>query len=208
MRSAVSRRGLPRADGRSPPFQLPGTPGELEVSEHLQRVQGGERIMITDRGRPIAKLTPLLDEATTLDDQASRAARKLPGWNHRPRGLNLRRFAGPAGAPRARRQAAVSRRQAIPRSYTERSLVRRARGPSGKLRDRTGTLRCGAGRVSSARGGPQDSGEADGSVAILVQFDLGMGEASLEVPKGDVVVLPGHLEPSRPFDDLVRLGEP
>ncbi len=38
------------------------------LSEHLQRVQGGERIMITDRGRPIAKLTPLRDEARTLDE--------------------------------------------------------------------------------------------------------------------------------------------
>jgi prevent-host-death family protein len=39
------------------------------LSEHLRRVQGGERIMVTDRGRPIAKITPLRDEPMTLDER-------------------------------------------------------------------------------------------------------------------------------------------
>jgi prevent-host-death family protein len=40
------------------------------LGEHLRRVQGGERIMVTDHGRPIAKITPLCDEAISLCDEA------------------------------------------------------------------------------------------------------------------------------------------
>jgi prevent-host-death family protein len=70
------------------------------LSEHLQRVQGGERIMITDRGRPIAKLTPLrdearmLDEATTLDERLARM--EEAGEITLPQGKKTRARARPA----------------------------------------------------------------------------------------------------------------
>jgi prevent-host-death family protein len=32
------------------------------LSEHLLRVQAGQRIVVTDRGRPIAEITPLRPE--------------------------------------------------------------------------------------------------------------------------------------------------
>jgi len=39
------------------------------LSEHLRRVQGGQRILVTDRGRPIAEITPLRVESMTLDER-------------------------------------------------------------------------------------------------------------------------------------------
>ncbi len=44
------------------------------LTEHLRRVQGGERIMVTDRGRPIAKITPLGTAPTTLDERLAEMA--------------------------------------------------------------------------------------------------------------------------------------
>lgn len=45
-------------------------------------------------------------------------------------------------------------------------------------------------------------------VAGVVQLDLVVNEVPLEALEDDFVVLPGRQEPSRPLDDLVRLGEP
>ena len=42
------------------------------LSEHLRRVQGGQRIVVTDRGRPIAEITPLRTDSMTLDERLAR----------------------------------------------------------------------------------------------------------------------------------------
>ena len=36
------------------------------LSRYLERVRAGDEVIVTDRGRPIARLTPLDDSANTL----------------------------------------------------------------------------------------------------------------------------------------------
>ena len=56
------------------------------LSAHLDRVKGGEEIMVTERGRPIARLSPVganVDRMTVLVDagivrRPQAAARRLP----------------------------------------------------------------------------------------------------------------------------------
>jgi prevent-host-death family protein len=56
------------------------------LSEFLRRVAGGERITVTDRGRPIAVLGP--PEASPDDEEISRMVREgLAAWGGgKPRG--------------------------------------------------------------------------------------------------------------------------
>jgi len=42
------------------------------LSEHLRRARDGQRILVTDRGRPIAEITPLRAESLTLDERLAR----------------------------------------------------------------------------------------------------------------------------------------
>jgi prevent-host-death family protein len=42
------------------------------LGEHLRRVQGGQRILVTERGRPIAEISPLRPEPTTLEERLAR----------------------------------------------------------------------------------------------------------------------------------------
>ena len=39
------------------------------LGEHLRRVQAGQRITVLDGGRPIAELTPVRTESSTLDER-------------------------------------------------------------------------------------------------------------------------------------------
>lgn len=57
------------------------------LSAHLDRVKGGEEIMVTEHGRPIARLSPVgadVDRMTALVDAGivrppNASARRLPG---------------------------------------------------------------------------------------------------------------------------------
>lgn len=42
------------------------------LSKYLRRVQEGHSILVTDRGRPIAEITPLRGESMTLDERLAR----------------------------------------------------------------------------------------------------------------------------------------
>ena len=42
------------------------------LSEYLRRVQGGERVVVTDRGRPVAELMPVRPEALSVDERLAR----------------------------------------------------------------------------------------------------------------------------------------
>ena len=58
------------------------------LSHYLRRVQAGERIVVTDRGHPIAELTPIADEQLGLDDRLARL--EQAGEVILPRGAGLR----------------------------------------------------------------------------------------------------------------------
>ena len=45
---------------------------KARLSEYLARVKSGEEVLVTDRGRPIARLVPVGTE-TIADDEAERA---------------------------------------------------------------------------------------------------------------------------------------
>jgi prevent-host-death family protein len=45
---------------------------KARLSEYLARVRGGEEVLVTDRGKPIARLVPVGGEAD-LDDAVERA---------------------------------------------------------------------------------------------------------------------------------------
>ncbi|WP_420445948.1 type II toxin-antitoxin system Phd/YefM family antitoxin [Candidatus Poriferisodalis sp.] len=51
---------------------------KAKLSECVRRAAGGERIIVTDRGRPVAQLTPLDD--ATLDDMARIEQGVAEGW--------------------------------------------------------------------------------------------------------------------------------
>jgi prevent-host-death family protein len=56
------------------------------LSEYLQRAQGGERLVITDRGRPIAMLTPI-EESPEVKQAWELVAKGLASWSGgKPRG--------------------------------------------------------------------------------------------------------------------------
>ena len=58
------------------------------LSEHLRRVQAGHAVFVTDRGRRIAKLTPMPDEDLTLEERLAQLAEA--GEIILPRGRGLR----------------------------------------------------------------------------------------------------------------------
>lgn len=45
---------------------------KARLSEYLARVKSGEEVLVTDRGRPVARLVPVCIE-TIADDEAERA---------------------------------------------------------------------------------------------------------------------------------------
>lgn len=51
---------------------------KAKLSECVRRAAGGERLIVTDRGRPVAQLTPLDD--STLDDLARIEQGVAEGW--------------------------------------------------------------------------------------------------------------------------------
>ena len=51
---------------------------KAKLSECVRRAASGEHIIVTDRGRPVAQLTPLDD--TTLDDMARISQGVAEGW--------------------------------------------------------------------------------------------------------------------------------
>lgn len=64
---------------------------KAKLSEYLARVRGGEEVVITDRGRPIARLTPVAGRDPHLADLERRGllrAAEAPltqGFDKRPR---------------------------------------------------------------------------------------------------------------------------
>ena len=60
------------------------------LSEHLRRVQAGERIIVTDRGRPIAELRRPRAEDLTLDERLTQL--EEAGEIMLPRGKGLKRI--------------------------------------------------------------------------------------------------------------------
>lgn len=61
---------------------------KARLSQHLARVQAGEEVLITDRGRPIARLVPAHggegDEAEGRVIRLARAGLLSPGSGHIP----------------------------------------------------------------------------------------------------------------------------
>jgi len=55
---------------------------KASLSSYLRRVQAGEAVLITDRGRPIAQLSPVLPHE--LDDERHLAALEREGKIRRP----------------------------------------------------------------------------------------------------------------------------
>lgn len=51
---------------------------KAKLSECVRRAAGGERLIVTDRGRPVAQLTPL--DPSTLDDLARIEQGVAEGW--------------------------------------------------------------------------------------------------------------------------------
>ncbi len=51
---------------------------KAKLSECVRRAAGGERLIVTDRGRPVAQLTPL--DPSTLDDRARIEQGIAEGW--------------------------------------------------------------------------------------------------------------------------------
>lgn len=61
-----------------------------QLSAYLRRVQTGTRLTVTDRGRAIAELSPVADEAVSAEDALRRmadAGEVIP-----PRGKGLSKF--------------------------------------------------------------------------------------------------------------------
>ena len=51
---------------------------KAKLSECVRRAADGERLIVTDRGRPVAQLTPL--DPSTLDDRARLEQGIAEGW--------------------------------------------------------------------------------------------------------------------------------
>lgn len=73
---------------------------KARLSEYLRRVRGGEEVMITDRGRPVARLAPLAGEPAAEGRLAELVRTGLiirPAEPLDQRFLDARRPADPAG---------------------------------------------------------------------------------------------------------------
>jgi prevent-host-death family protein len=68
------------------------------LSEHLRRVQTGESMLVTDRGRPIAELVPLRPESLThaqrLAQLADAGEITLPRGGKKPKPIRPARVRG------------------------------------------------------------------------------------------------------------------
>ena len=65
---------------------------KARLSELVDRVERGETVEITRRGKPVARLVPVAPEKVKVDVQALRvAAKKLP-FQHEPAGDLIRRM--------------------------------------------------------------------------------------------------------------------
>jgi prevent-host-death family protein len=62
------------------------------LSVYLRRVQSGEEVEVTERGKPVARLVPLRDDSTALE-RLVRSGRARPAEGH------LRELGLPAGPP-------------------------------------------------------------------------------------------------------------
>ena len=51
---------------------------KARLSEFLARVRGGEEVLITDRGRPVARIVPVGDRAPHLADLERRGLLRSP----------------------------------------------------------------------------------------------------------------------------------
>lgn len=60
------------------------------LSEYLRRVKAGERVVVTDRGKPVAELAPLATRRLPVEEWLSRLA--ATGELRRPRGRGLADF--------------------------------------------------------------------------------------------------------------------
>jgi prevent-host-death family protein len=60
------------------------------LSEYLRRVQAGQRVVVTDRGRPVAELGPCGPELLSEDERLGRLVEA--GELRRPRGRGFAAF--------------------------------------------------------------------------------------------------------------------
>jgi len=64
---------------------------KARLSEYLARVRGGEEVLVTDRGRPVARIVPVTDGAPHLSELERRGLLRSPstalpeGFLDRPR---------------------------------------------------------------------------------------------------------------------------
>lgn len=67
-----------------------------ELSRWIERVRGGEEVVVTDRGTPVARMLPI-DSASLLDQLVERGVLSRPQRAHRPaaRGAARVRASGP-----------------------------------------------------------------------------------------------------------------
>jgi len=51
---------------------------KARLSEYLARVGGGEEVLVTDRGRPVARIVPVVDGARHLSELERRGLLRSP----------------------------------------------------------------------------------------------------------------------------------
>ncbi len=51
---------------------------KARLSEYLARVRGGEEVLVTDRGRPVARIVPVVDGAAHLGELERRGLLRGP----------------------------------------------------------------------------------------------------------------------------------
>jgi prevent-host-death family protein len=71
-------------------MEVPVRDLKSRLSEYLRRVRAGERVIVTERGRPIAELAPLRQEVLDPEERMARLAEA--GELQRPRGRGLADF--------------------------------------------------------------------------------------------------------------------
>jgi prevent-host-death family protein len=81
---------------------------KARLSEYLARVRGGEEVLITDRGRPVARIVPVTDQAPHLAELERRGQLRV-GTASLPADFFERRR--PRAAPRSVSQALIEDRR-------------------------------------------------------------------------------------------------
>ena len=51
---------------------------KARLSEYLRRVRGGEEVVVTDHGRPVARIVPVFDRGAHLADLEQRGLIRAP----------------------------------------------------------------------------------------------------------------------------------